>query len=274
VTASEAITKSRLHAYWKVMMMSAREDRANPLRIAGSVGLGVVRMILIAAIYKVAYELTHTTALPYENAIWSMGLYFAFIVGLSVRNVFRLIEKDVKDGNVEVSLIKPLDWRAVKICQQIGKNLLEFSVLVVAFFATLAIVVGFPDISHFSPVFIGGYLLIMLLAILSASAMFLMVGLTAFWLNDSQSVYRIVDRTIMVFGGSFVPIALLPGAVQDVLRYSPVGVYGASTQLFNPGLVKYLIPTLIASAAWSVVLLFFCQLVWRRAERRIEVNGG
>ncbi len=265
---------SLLRAYWKVMMMAAREDRANPLRLAGSVALGMVRMILIAAIYKAAYELTHPSTLPYENAIWSMALYFVFIMGLSVRNVYRLVEAEVKNGSVEVSLIRPLDWRAVKICQQIGKNLLECALLMVAFFATLAMVVGFPSVDHFSLGFIAGYILILLLAIISASAMFLMVGLTAFWLNDSQSVFRIVDRTILVFGGAFVPIALLPNLAQDILRYSPLGVYGASTQLFNPGLAAHIVPTLVASAVWAVVLIWICQLVWNRAERRIEVNGG
>jgi len=265
---------AHFRAYWNVMMMSAREDRANPMRLAGSIGLGVIRIILLAAIYKVAYQVTNASALSYENAIWSMSLYFAFIIGLSVRNVFRLVEKEVTDGSVEVSLVKPLDWRTVKLCEQIGKNLLECSLLIVAFFVTLMVVVGSPDISHFSLGFIAGYVLIMLLAIVSAAAMFLMVGLTAFWLNDAQSVYRIVDRMIMIFGGSFVPIALLPHVVQDVLRYSPLGVYGASTQLFNPGLAPHLVPTLVASAAWSVVLVYLCQLVWRRAERRIEVNGG
>lgn len=265
---------SYLRAYWNVMMMSAREDRANPVRLAGSVGLGIVRVVLLAAIYKVAYELTHATALPYENAVWSMALYFALIIGLSIRNVFRLVEHEVKTGNVEASLVKPLDYCMVKICQQVGKNLLEFALLAVAFFITLMLVVGFPDVSHFNPSFLLGYTSIMLLAIVSASAMFLMVGLSAFWLNDSYSVFRIVDRTILVFGGAFVPIALLPHVVQDVLRYSPLGVFGASTQLFNPGLVQHLTATIAASLLWAVVLLGFCRLVWIRAERRIEVNGG
>lgn len=266
--------RSRFRAYVKVMAMAAREDRANPLRLAGSVGLGVMRMILIAAIYKAAYELTHTSALSYENAIWSMALYFAFIMGLSVRNVYRLVEQDVRSGSVEVSLVRPLDWRAIKICQQLGKNLLECVLLAVAFCVTLILVVGLPDTGHFTLGFLVSYAMILVLAIVSASAMFMMVGLTAFWLNDSQSVFRVVDRVILVFGGAFVPIALLPEVAQSILRYSPFGVYGASTQLFNPGLTHNIVPTLIASAVWSAVLWWLCGLVWSRAERRIEVNGG
>ena len=266
--------RTHLRAYWHVMMMSAREDRANPLRLAGSVALGVIRLLILAAIYKVAYTITQTNALPYENALWSMAVYFALIVGLSIRNVFKLVDDEVRTGTVEVGLIKPLDWRTVKICQQVGKNLLEFSLLAVGFTVMLLLTVGLPDTSHMTIGFIVGYACIVILAIVSASALFLSVGLTAFWLNDSKSVYRLVDRTIMVFGGAFVPIALLPAAVQEILRYSPVGVFGASTQLFNPGLARHLMPTIIASLTWAVVLVVVCNLVWRRAERRIEVNGG
>jgi|GEM_PF-897258 len=266
--------QKRLHAYWQVMLMSAREDRANPLRLAGSLALGVLRMVLLAAIYKVAYSVTHTSTMPYANALWSIALYFTFVIGLSVRNVFKLVEQEVKSGAVEVSLIKPLDYRMVKICQQIGKNLLESSLLMIAFAVTLWILVGLPSVSYITPWFVAGYILLMILGVVAASAAFLTVGLVAFWLNDSQSVFRIVDRMIMVFGGAFVPIALLPDGVQTVLRFSPLGIFAASTQFFNPGLVTHMVPTIISGIVWSALLLLLCHWIWRRAEQRIEVNGG
>jgi ABC-2 type transport system permease protein len=267
--------QKRLRAYWQVMLMSAREDRANPMRLAGSLALGVVRMILLAAIYKVAYNATHShSAAPYANVLWSIALYFTFIIGLSVRNVFKLVEQEVKSGVVEVSLIKPLDYRAVKVCQQLGKNLLESALLMITFAITLWILVGLPSVSYVTPWFVAGYILLMILGVVAASATFLTVGLVAFWLNDSQSVFRIVDRMIMVFGGAFVPIALLPDGVQTALRFSPLGIFAASTQFFNPGLVKHMVPTIISGIVWSVLLLLLCQWVWKRAEQRIEVNGG
>ncbi|HEU4913999.1 MAG TPA: ABC-2 family transporter protein [Candidatus Saccharimonadales bacterium] len=263
-------------AYWKVLVMSAREDRANPTRIAGSIALGVIRMILLAAIYKVAYEAVTGDApgLPYANALWSIGLYFALIIGLGMRNVFKLVDREVKSGAVEVALIKPLDWRLTKVCVQLGKNLLETGLLMAAFVITLLIVVGAPDLGFITPAFVIGYLLIIVLAIVASSALFLAVGLTAFWLNDAQPTFRLVDKIILIFGGAFVPIALLPQAVQDAVRYSPFGVYAASTQLFNPGMARYLFPTIVSSLFWTVMTVLFCNWVWRRAEQRIEVNGG
>jgi len=71
-----------------------------------------------------------------------------------------------------------------------------------------------------------------------------------------------------------VPIALLPQTVQLFVRYSPFGVYSAPTQLFNPALTQHIVPMLVSAVFWSVVMLAFCQFVWRRAMMRIEVNGG
>jgi len=261
-------------AYWHVMMMSAREDRANPVRLIGSAALGVMRMILLAAIYKIAYATQSHVSLPYANAVWSIGLYFALIIGLSTRNVFKLIDREVKTGGVEAVLVRPIDWRLTKVCMQIGKNLLEVAITATAFIIALAIIVGPPDMSFVTPGFIAGYLLLMLLAIIASSALFVTVGLTAFWLNDAMPTYRIVDKIILVFGGAFVPIALLPQVVQDVVRYSPFGVYAASTQLFNPGLVKHLMPTIISSIIWTVITVLFCNWVWARVQAKIEVNGG
>ena len=265
-----------LPAYLHVMRMAGREDRANPARIVGSIFLGIVRIILLAAIYKVAYHAVSSTSstLPYSNALWSIAVYFALVIGLSMRNVFKLVDREVKDGSVETALIRPLDWRLTKICIQLGKNVLEAFLLAIAFIITLSVLVGAPDISFWNVGFVVGSVVLICLAIIASSALFVTVGLTAFWLNDAMPVYRIVDKFIMIFGGAFVPIALMPGVVQDVVRYSPFGVYAASTQLFNPGLQYHLLPTIISSVIWTILTVLFSNWVWKRAEARIEVNGG
>ncbi|HYH75689.1 MAG TPA: ABC-2 family transporter protein [Candidatus Saccharimonadales bacterium] len=264
-----------LTSYWGVVRIAAREDSANPKRIAASVALGVLRLGLLAAIYKVAYHVSDgDIALSYANVIWSMGLYFAFIVGLNVRGVFKWVETDIKDGSVEMGLVRPLDWRLVKLCQQLGKNIIECLVLVAAFAGTLFIMVGAPNMAHATPGFWLGWLTLAALMVVTAGAMYLCVGLVAFWLNDAQSVYRLIDKTVMIFGGAFVPVALLPDGIQTVLRYTPFGIFGASTQLFNPGLATHLVPTIISGVVWSIVLILTCQWIWHAAQRRIEVNGG
>jgi ABC-2 type transport system permease protein len=261
-------------AYWQVVKTSAREDAANAKRLIAGVLVSVARVGLIAAIYSVAYRKLGHASLPYANAIWGIGIYFGLILNLGLRNIFKIVNREVSTGMVEVGLIKPLDWRLSKVCELIGKNGLEFLVGLVVLPCALYIFVGPPDVSHLSVLVVLSFILLTILAIVAAASLFITIGLSAFWLNDAQPVYRILDKAILIFGGGFVPIALLPGVVQAMVRYSPFGVYAAPTQLFNPGVVSVLSATVASAFVWSLLLLGLCQLVWSRVEKRIEVNGG
>lgn len=259
--------------YVKVLVASAREDSINTKRIAIALGISVFRVFLLLSIYAVAYKL-NKAALSYENAVWSLGIYFAFIINLGIRNLFKIVEADVQSGEVELQLVKPLDWRLVKVCQLIGKNSVEFLLQLIVLPCFLWLMIGWPDISFWSPLFLLGFVALTIFAVISASYLFMSIGLAAFWLNDATSVFRLFDKTILIFGGGFVPIALLPIAVQNVVRFSPFGVYAAPTQLFNPGMASFLPSYIFSAVFWTICLILLSNFIWKRAQVKIEVNGG
>lgn len=264
----------RIKPYLRVVQMHARADRANNSRLIGAVLLSVARVGLLAAIYRVAYQTLPVSSLSYPNAVWSLAIYYAFILNLGLRAVFTLVNQEVRSGDIEVALLRPLDWPLSKICELLGKNGPEFLIQLVVLPLALLLFVGPPDVSHLSWGIGAGFMVLTVLSIVTASALFLTVGLLAFWLTDAQPVFRLVDKIILIFGGGFVPIALLPAAVQVFVRYSPFGVYAAPTQLFNPAIGSHMVATLIAAVGWSLALIVLCQFVWTRAQRRVEVNGG
>lgn len=259
--------------YWRVARTSARENAANPSQLTANIASSLFRIFLLAAIYAAAYRVG-TVVLGYENAVWSLAVYFAFIINLGLRDLFRVAERDVQSGEVELQLVKPLDWRLMKVCQVLGKNCVEFALQLLMLPLFLVLIVGLPDVSFWSPAFLVGFAVMTMFSVVSATCLFLSIGLAAFWLNDAQSVFRIFDKAILVFGGGFVPIALLPEVVQTVVRFSPFGVYAAPTQLFNPGISTVLLSYLLSAVAWTAALVLFCGFLWRRAQARIEVNGG
>lgn len=259
--------------YLRVLTASARENSANPRQIVAAISVSLFRVFLLSAIYAVAYKFGKA-GLSYENAIWSLAIYFAFIINLGIRDLFKAVEQDVQSGEVELQLIKPLDWRLTKICQAIGKNCIEFTLQLIVLPLFLLLIVGVPDVSFWSPMFLLSFVVLTVFAVVSACCLFMCVGLTAFWLNDAKSVFRMVDKTILVFGGAFVPIALLPPAIQTVVRFSPFGVYAAPTQLFNPAVTSVLTGYLLSAVFWTICLILLNNLMWRRAQSRIEVNGG
>ncbi len=276
MTAAVSARVANMRVYWHIFFTALREDSANAKRFLAGMAASVVRIVFIAAIYKVAYALGSRSSggLSYANAMWSIAVYFAFLLNLGIRNVFRVVDREVRTGVVEVNIIKPVGWRLSKVCELLGKNAMEFLGQLVALPLLLFALVGAPDMSFMTPMGVLAFVLLTLLAMVSAASMFLTVGLTAFWLDDATPTYRILDKLALVFGGGFVPIALLPHAAQAFVRYSPFGVYAAPTQFFNQNIMPVLGTTVVAAVLWSVVLLGICNYVWRRALVRIEVNGG
>ena len=264
----------RARAYWHVLTTSAREDGANPQRLVVSVLQLVLRLGLILAIYQVAYAFNPNPGMQFTNTMWSVSMYLAFVLGLDLRNIARMVDLEIKAGSVETSITKPLDWRLLKIAEHIGKRAVEFAVQLVLLPVLLVVFVGVPDTTHVTPWLLAAEIACIVLAIVTIATMFLMVGLTAFWLNDAMPVYRIVDKMAAVFCGSFVPFALLPVAVQQIIIWSPFGIYAAPQQIFNPALGSIIVPTLLSGLFWTAAMLTFCAFVWHRVQRRIEVNGG
>jgi ABC-type uncharacterized transport system permease subunit len=188
--------------------------------------------------------------------------------------VARLIDLEVKLGTIETGLIKPLDWRIVKLCQLLGKSTLEFLLQLIILPITMLIFVGPPDVSFITPAIFAGLAVLLVFSMIIPACLFTIIGLTAVWTNDAMPIFRIVDKTAAVLTGSFVPVALLPGVMQEILRWSPFGIYSAPQLFFNPQTPSIIVPTLISGVLWVGLMLLFVQIVWKRVERKVEVNGG
>jgi ABC-type uncharacterized transport system permease subunit len=264
----------RHKAYWRVFVSSMKEDGANPQRLISGLAQNFIRIWLVIMIYGVAYKFNAHPGLSFANTIWTFGLFFAFVLNLGIRNVARLIDLEIKLGTIEAGLIKPLDWRIVKLCQLLGKSTLEFLLQLIILPITMLIFVGPPDISFMTPAIFAGLAVLLVFSMIIPACLFTIIGLTAVWTNDAMPIFRIVDKTAAVLTGSFVPVALLPGVMQEILRWSPFGIYAAPQMFFNPHTPSIIMPTLISGVLWVGLMLLFVQIVWKRVEHKVEVNGG
>jgi ABC-2 type transport system permease protein len=263
-----------LKAYWRIFAAAMREDLSNPRRMVAAAIQQLVRVLLIVAIYHVAYSVSGSQILSFTNAMWTIGISFAFFLSLGMRNIFINVEHDIKTGAVETGLINPLDWRIVKIAQHQGKMMPEFLLMIVMVPITLWLLIGLPDTSHLNPWAVALFAVFFCMSVVTACLLFLMVGMAAFWLNDSRSVFRIIDKMALIFCGTFVPIALLPEIIQQITYFTPFAIYAAPTRLFDPFAMNVLWPMLMSGLAWMGIMSVACQIMWRRANHKIEVNGG
>jgi ABC-2 type transport system permease protein len=100
------------------------------------------------------------------------------------------------------------------------------------------------------------------------------VGLSAFWIEDAEPVYWIVDKSIMMLGGSYVPIALMPSYMQSIANFSPFGLTYLITHTAYPTWANDWWYLLGMQWAWIVILGLIMLVLFAKARRRVSVNGG
>lgn len=265
----------KVKAYLSIAKTSWKEGGSNPKRFMSSIIQMIFRTLLVVAIYRIAYKVGGgNQRMTFANAMWTIGLCFTFFINLGIRNIYQPVEAEIKNGNVETNLIKPLDWRLVKIMELFGKSGQEFLMQLVIMPIVLWVAVGPPDLSYMSPILALTFLLFFVMSVVTASAMFMSVGLSAFWLNDAKSIFRIVDKMALICCGTFVPIALLPDAFQQFISFTPFIIYAAPTRFFDPTMPSHMLVTLASGLLWMFGMLAICQLIWSRSNKKIEVNGG
>ncbi|HET6214512.1 MAG TPA: ABC-2 family transporter protein, partial [Micromonosporaceae bacterium] len=103
-----------------------------------------------------------------------------------------------------------------------------------------------------------------------------LVGMAAFWtleISGISTLYRLVSQ---FFAGTMVPLTFFPGALRtlaDALPFRFMGYVPAATYVGALSGAD-LVHALIAQIGWLLALAGIVWLVWRRAYRRVVVQGG
>lgn len=264
----------RAYVYWRIFVTSFKEDGANPQRLISSIVQLLLRIALVVFIFQAAYAVNAAPGISLHNALWSVSFFLAFSLGLGVRNMARVIDIDIKIGGLEMQLIKPLDWRLVKTMQLLGKSIPEYVTQLIVLPILLLIFVGPPDISYLNPLTFALIVLLVLLTIVAMINAFTIIGMSGFWTNDAMSAFRLIDKIAALCAGAFVPVALLPELMQQIVRWTPFGIYSSPQLFFNPHAPEILGQLYVSGILWTVILIATSKVVWYRASRRMEVNGG
>ncbi|MGZ6744709.1 MAG: ABC transporter permease [Nocardioides sp.] len=184
------------------------------------------------------------------------------------------IAERIKDGQVVVDFLRPLDVQAASITTEVGQSL----------FALLprglpSVAIGILVVGMDLPSSAGGYLLgavSLLLAIVVSATTVYLVAAAGFWLVETrglQVLYMVVSGFL---AGLFVPIDLFPtwlrllaeGTPFPSMMMTPVAVLsGRTTGLDAVGLVG-------VQLLWLAGTALAGHLMTRAGRHRLEVQGG
>jgi len=217
-----------------------------------------------------------------EYTFATMVLYVFFeriVSGLTQLPASNYIEDDISDGNIAMRLIKPLDYRKQLFFQSLGFAVVNMLVFALPFTIALVIYGVSTDLS-FSPDGISIVLFIFSIffgAIINYLISFAF-GMIIFFTLNSFGMWQLREAIELVFTGGLIPIALFPTWLRGISAFLPFAQTKYVPITFIMGLYEGdLIGGLLAlgtQVLWIMALYFLTTFAWRKATRRVVVQGG
>lgn len=234
----------------------------------------IVFMVFVFFLYKNVYLLVPSVAnkLPIQNAIWSMSMYFV-VFWLGLRTLQSSFNDDIRSGNVEVYLLRPMHYVWQKVMEKLGQGLLPFLFSLTTSIIVSFILVGFPTVNAPIWLFIPAVFVILILSQILTALIYVLTGLSAFWLEDSQPIYFIVSKLVMILGGAWVPVAFFPELLRKIAEYSPFGASVSLSYAMYPDFMSRFGFWVGVNIFWIVVLGICVYFVAKNAYKKLSVNG-
>jgi ABC-2 type transport system permease protein len=267
--------RATARVYWRLLVAGFRRQSAYRLAALGGLIANLTFGLLKVAILFATVRAAGGTLRGYDTAsistyVWlSQGLLGS--VNLSGRTDLAL---RVKDGQVAVDFLRPVDLQAATLAAEAGASL--FTLLPRGLPSVLlgAVTVGLQLPG--SPVFylLGG--LSLLLGIVISAAAAYLVAVAGFWLVETRGLQILYMLASGFLGGLYVPVTLFPGWLRVVAAATPfpsIMMYPVDV-LTGLGGAGEAVRLVAAQLAWLAGTAAVGQLLTRLGRRRLEVQGG
>jgi len=259
--------------YAAVARLAARQQTAyRGEMIARALSMGMF-MVVFTALWSTAFASAGSSTLvgyAREQVLWYLVMTETIV--LSTSRVFLEISESVKAGDIAYTLVRPIHYTAWQVAHSLGNSLPKFYTnllagSVVVFVFTGSVAGSLQGLLAFAVL---GTLALVLDGIIAV-----LIGLSAFWLEDVSPVFWIYQKLLFTIGGMFLPLEFFPDWLQRVAAWLPFQliVYSPARAFvdFQPSSFARAV---IGQAAYLVIAAFVVHLVWLRAQRRMVVQGG
>jgi ABC-2 type transport system permease protein len=204
------------------------------------------------------------------QVVWYLAM--TETITLSGSRVFMDIGQDAKEGNLAYTLARPLSYPLFQTASSLGNSAPRF----VLNLATAAIVVlaGVGQLAG-SMAGLAAFLLLAALALVLDALIAVLIGLTAFWIEEVSPVYWIYNKLLFTVGGLFLPLEMFPGWLRNIADWLPFRFIAyAPARAFISGDPGFVLQALAGQVAYIALFGGAIALLWRAAQRRLVVHGG
>src|SRR5256885_6347463 len=262
-----------LRKYTAVLRVSVANNLAYIIEVVFRTIFLVVFIFVFEQLWKTTFAIRGITALDgfdINTMIWYLAA--TETLALSLPQLTRLVDEEVRSGQLAYLLGRPCSYVLYHFAQYLGERLVRLVLNSAVAFTIALIFVGPPPFTWMGLL---AWPLVVFLAVSIDFVVYFSIGLLAFWTEETTPFFLIVNRLSLVLGGVLAPLEILPQPIRGISQVLPFSdvLYGPARTLVHFQLDRFgwlLVQQVMTLAVGSLVLLGF---YWA-ATRRVNINGG
>ena len=239
------------------------------------VAIRSIFMLLILYVFIQLWTATYNTVgttsiagLTLSDTIWY--LVMTETIMLSKIRFAGKISEEVKDGSLAYTIGRPYSYLLYHFFYGLGDMLLRMSINFVCGAILVTLFVGPMSATNLPAV-----LITVLLAIILDFCFNGMIGLLAFFTEDTDSFVLIYQKVLFILGGMMIPLEFMPVWLKNLSLALPFSlmVY-APARLFVQFDWNSWLSIVTRQLIWIAIAGVALNLIFRWGIRRVSINGG
>lgn len=243
-------------------------------RIADLVGV-----VLAYYLWKAIYQASQQSLIQgFTFSEMTIYIIMGFITNLLIGSDSSfMIGEEVKDGSIIMRLLRPVHFTASILFTEIGiKSLIflgvGFPFLLITFALRLAMGASFFTTISLTIL----YLISLILAFLINFFFNISFGFSAFVLKNLWGTNLLKNSLVAFLSGNMIPLVFFPKSIAHMLTFLPF-----SSLIYTPVMIvlgkfspKEILITIGFQIFWLVVMVCLSQLIWKKVQNYITIQGG
>jgi ABC-2 type transport system permease protein len=185
------------------------------------------------------------------------------------------IIEEIKDGKISTYLLKPFSYQIYLLASEATWRISGLVYLVPALIVLVPVLsrINFPSPGITQILF---FILVLLLTFFQRYFLGFIIGIAAFWFEQSKSLVHLKWMCEGIFGGAWLPLYFFPLWLQNFARFTPFySWYFFPVELIlKPAVHPDLILNVIITLSWTLGLLWVAKTVWAKALSKYSAVGN